>query len=88
MRRVVLTHLDRPGRRALRTPEVKGLTANMPEVGESFRLIADALEGFGVRVVTTTEVTKVEQQESGDIVFNTKTGSTYKVSEYLSHDKN
>jgi hypothetical protein len=59
----------------VRTPAVEGLTSKLPVVGEPFMMTAAALEGQGVRLVTTSWVMSVEHAE-GEVFFATE-NSTY-----------
>jgi hypothetical protein len=56
----------------LRTDEINGMSHDLPEVGQSFTLIADPLERANPhkRVVTTTPVVKVTKT-GNEMVFET-----------------
>jgi hypothetical protein len=62
----------------IRTDSVEGMTSELPVVGKSFCLIGESLtEGMNARLVTTSKITKVDQN-GDEYTFNTL-NSTYKI---------
>lgn len=63
---------------ALRTETVYGETEKPPVRGQPFTVIAPALEGEGIRVVTTSDVTEVTHcLTDRSYQFKTRSGSEY-----------
>ena len=57
---------------ALRTNDIEGNFAILPQVGKRFVIIGEPLEaGYGVRVVSTSPVQEINIEGNGAIVFRT-----------------
>ena len=63
---------------ALRTSTVSGHALEFPEVGKSFRLVADAIvPGAEARFVITSEVQRIEQEDTSYVLYTLN--SVYRV---------
>lgn len=60
----------------LRTPNIEGVTAALPKVGQGFRLVGESLtKGASFRLITTSKVTDVEVINPSEIKFFTENSS-------------
>ncbi len=63
----------------LRTNEMEGLTADLPEVGKEFLIFGKSLtEGLSTRMIHTTVIKEIEKNSEDEMTFKTQ-NSTYKL---------
>lgn len=75
MKGTLTLHSTKHSLRPLRTESVTG-DADPIEVGERFFMLAESLSGVGTRVVSTSPVVRIIEQDEHKITFQTE-NSTY-----------
>lgn len=71
------------GGAALRTPSVRGVCERKPQIGASFIMGADPLEGGFMRIVETSHIIRIDSIPSEQgwtaVLAVTETGSLYEI---------